>query len=41
MTSCLGTNCLFGLMCVCDFREGVSVCVCASFPFGFEGEMLD
>ena len=23
------------------FREGLSVCKCVSFPFGFEGEMCD
>ena len=23
------------------FREHLSVCMCASFPFGFDGGMLD
>ena len=24
---------------VCSFRDRVSVCICASFPFGFEGRI--
>ena len=41
MITCLGKSCSFGLLCrfvvnVCGF-----VCVCASFPFGFEGGMSD
>ena len=24
---------------VCSFRDRVSVCMCASFPFGFEGRI--
>ena len=26
---------------VCDFRERLSMCVSASFPFSFEGWLLD
>ena len=39
MTACLGKSCSFGLLCVFFFfffRERLSVCVFASFPFGFE-----
>ena len=32
MTTCLGKSCSFGLLCV-----ALSICVCSSFPFGFEG----
>ena len=26
---------------LCYYREILSICVCASFPFGFEGRMWD
>ena len=35
MTTCLGKNCSFGLLCV------TFVNVCPSFPFGFEGGVWD
>ena len=35
MITCLGKKCSFGLLYL-SF-----VCVCASFPFGFEGRMWD
>ena len=40
MTTCLGKSCTFGLLCV-SFVNVLSVCVYASFPFGFEGGMWD
>ena len=39
MTTCLGKTCSFGLLCV--FRERLSICMCASFPSGFEDGMWD
>ena len=38
MTTSLGKNCLFGLLCV-SFVGFVRLCVCPSFPFGIEGRM--
>ena len=35
MTTCLGKSCSFGSLCVS------LVCVCVSFPVGFEGGILD
>ena len=35
MTTCLRNKCSF------DFRERLSICVYASFPFGFEAGMWD
>ena len=26
---------------LCGYRGILSICLCVSFPFGFEGEMLD
>ena len=40
MSICLGTSCSVGLLCV-SFVKFINVCVCAPFPFGFEGVMLD
>ena len=40
MTTCLGKSYLFSLLCV-SFREHISIFVCPSFPFGFEGGMWD
>ena len=39
MTTCLGKSCSFGILCV--FRKRLSIFVCLSFPFGFEGGMWD
>ena len=36
MTNCFGKG-LFILLTVRVFRKRVSICVCASFPFGSEG----
>ena len=41
MTTCLGKSCSFGLPCVSFVNVYQFVCVCASFPFGFEGGMWD
>ena len=38
MTTFLGKSCSFGL-CACLFCKRYEFCVCASFPFGFEGGM--
>ena len=40
MTTCLGKRCSFSFT-VHVFRERLSACVCASFPFGFDGRMWD
>ena len=40
MTICLGKSCTIGLLCV-YFMNVYEICVCASFPFGFEGGMWD
>ena len=40
MTTCLGKSCSFGLPCV-SFENVVNLCMCASFPVGFEGGMWD
>ena len=40
MATCLGKCYSFGLQCV-SFRERLSVCVCSSFSFSFEGGMWD
>ena len=37
MTNCLGKSCPFGLLRV--LRGRLSVCECASFPFGFDDGM--
>ena len=37
MTICSGKSCSFGLLCVSFVNVYESVCVCVSFPFGFEG----
>ena len=39
MTNCLGKIFSFGLPCV-SFRDCLSVCVCHSFTFGFEGDVI-
>ena len=43
MTICLGKSFSFGSLCVAfvNVYHIVSVCMCASFPFGFEGGMWD
>ena len=38
MTTCFGKE-LFNRIAVRTFRESLSVCVCVSFPFGFESAM--
>ena len=40
MTTCLRKSYSVGLLCVL-FVNVLSVCVCASCPFGFEGGMWD
>ena len=40
MTTCVGRSCSLGLPCV-SFVKVLSICVCASFPFGFEGGIWD
>ena len=40
MTTCLGKSSSFGFN-VHVFRKQLSICVCASFPLGFEGGMWD
>ena len=40
MTTCLGKSCSFGLVCL-SFVNVYQFSVCPSFPFGFEGGMLD
>ena len=40
MTTCLGKSYSFGFT-VRVFHRRVSICVCSSFPFGFEGRMWD
>ena len=37
MTTCLGKSCSFCLLCM----SFINFCLCHSFPFGFEGEILD
>ena len=41
MTTCFEKSRLFGLSCVSIVKVYQCVCVCASFPFGFEGGMWD
>ena len=44
MTTFLGKSFTFCLLCVSFvhvYQHMYVVCVCASFPFGFEGGMLD
>ena len=41
ITICLGKSCSFGLPCVSFVNVYQFVCVCASFPFGFEGGVWD
>ena len=46
MTVCLEKNCsclgkLFNRFTVRVFHDYLSICMCASFPFGFEGRMWD
>ena len=41
MTTYLGKSCLFGVLSVCIVEVCHFVCECASFPFVFEGGMLD
>ena len=41
MITCLGMSCLFGLCVVYFVNVYEFVCMCASFPFGFEGGMWD
>ena len=36
-----GKSCSFALLCVSIVKVYQCVCVCASFPFGFEGGMCD
>ena len=36
----LGKSCSFSLLCVA-FLNVFELCVCASFPFGYEGGMWD
>ena len=38
MTTCFGKSCLFHSACL---AWALSICECASFPFGFEGGMGD
>ena len=40
MTTCLGKSCSYGIPSV-YFVNFVSLCVCASFPFGFEDGVWD
>ena len=40
MTTCFGKG-LFIQLTVREFRDRLSICVYASFPFSFEGWMLD
>ena len=40
MSTCLGKE-LFIRFTMCVFREPLSVNVCSSFPFGFEGGIWD
>ena len=40
MTTCLGKSCSFDSLCV-TFANIYQFCVCPSFPFGFEGGMLN
>ena len=40
MTTCLKKNCSFGFHSRV-FRQRLSVCLCASFRFGFDGGMWD
>ena len=37
MTTCLGKSCSFCLLCVPSVNAYQFVCVCVSYPFGFEG----
>ena len=39
MTTCLGKNCSFGLLCVSFVGACQTLCV-LSFPFGIKGRML-
>ena len=39
MTTCSGKSCSFG-GCAC-LRERLSICMCASFSFDFEGGIWD
>ena len=39
MTTCFGKSYSFDLPCVSC--EHLSICMCASFPFGFDGGMWD
>ena len=39
MTTCLGKCCSFSFLCVSFVNVHEFLCVCASFPFGFEGGM--
>ena len=39
MTTCLGKNCSFGLLCVSFVKVYQSLCVCPSFPVDTEGVM--
>ena len=43
MTTCLGKSRPFGLLCVSIVKvyESLSICMCASFSFGFDGGMWD
>ena len=42
MAICLGNRCSFGLPYgAFVYRECLSIRLCASFPFGFEGGMWD
>ena len=40
MTTFLGEKLLIRLA-LCGYREILSICLCASFPFGIEGGMWD
>ena len=39
MTTCVGKSCTFGLLYLSVVKVYRFVCVCVSFPFGFEGGM--
>ena len=41
MITCLGKSCSFGLLCVSFVNVYQFLCVCLSFPFGFEGGVWD
>ena len=41
MITCLGKNCLFGLLCVSFVNVYKFMCVCPLFPFGLEGGNWD